>query len=124
MLMKTSTPKSLNNPRLQVPVLVATWFLVQFFLLWHFGIVTGYEARKYIVEANNLLQHGSFSTANFLFYSTEILLIAGCKTLGLGYGGVVALQLVANAASTVCFYQLVRRLTGNSTVAFFFTLAL
>jgi hypothetical protein len=122
--MKTFTPTSLHNSKLQAFVLTVTWILVQFFLLRHFGIVTGYEAKKYIVEADIFLQHGTYSTPNFLFYSTEILLIAGCKTLGLGFGGVVVVQLVANAASTVFFYRLIRQLTSKANVAFFFTLAL
>ncbi len=91
--------------------------------IYQFGIVTTLEATKYIDQANQLLQHGRYETGNFLFYSTEILLIAACQKLQIGYWPVVAVHLLLNAIATVCFYRLVKQFTGRSTVAFWFTLA-
>lgn len=99
------------------------WCLLHIVLFFHFGIVTGFESRKYIEQADHLLQNGTYASPNFLFYSTEILLIAATKKWQVGYWLVVAVQLLFNLFSTYAFYKTVVRFTNRSLVAFFFTLA-
>lgn len=122
--MKTLLAEKLNDKKLQATVLVIAWILVNLLLLLHFGIVTFYEATKYIEQADNLLQNGSYASQNFIFYSVEIWLIAAVKKLHVGYGAAIAVQLLLNAISTYFFYHVVQRLTAKPAVAFFFTLAL
>lgn len=122
--MRSPVPTDLNNKKLHSAVLATAWLLMHGILLWQYGVVTSYEATKYVSEADHLLKTGSYSSNNFLFYSTQILLIAASKSLHTGYGGVVAVQLLLNAVSTYCFYKTIERLTGRAAVAFFFTMAL
>lgn len=122
--MRMFVPPNLFNKNTHVAILAGTWLVLHSILLWQYGIVTSYEATKYIEQANNLLQTGSYSSHNFLFYSTQILLIVASKKLQIGYGAVVAVQLLLNAISTFFFYKTIEYLTRKSEVAFAFTLGL
>ena len=104
-------------------ILSTFWLLMQLMLLYQFGIVKVFEAHKYIEQANYFIQHGTYTTKNFLFYSTEILLIAGSLKLAGTYWMVIGVQLIFNALSTLCFYNTILWLTRRNNVAFFFTLA-
>lgn len=106
----------------QFIILVIVWSLLQFLAFYQFGIVASFEATKYIEQAQLLTDAGSYSSYNFLFYSTEILLIALCTKLNVNLGAVVLVQLVSNALSLFFFYKLVYRLTGQSIFAFIITL--
>lgn len=99
-----------------------TWLLFQIFFLMHFGIVTNYEAEKYISEAETFLKTNSFSSGNFLFYSVEILLIAFSKLTNSFPWFVVLVQLVVNAISIVLFYRLSYYLTRSNSKAFLLTM--
>lgn len=105
-------------------ILSAIWLVVQSIIFYQFGIVTGYEAKKYIYQADYFLQHGHYETGNYLFYSTEILLIALCKKIQAGYLPLVAIQLLFNAVATFCFYRIVMQFTLRGQVALGFTAAL
>ncbi len=91
--------------------LLLSWTLVQGFLLWHNGMVTGFEASKYIDEANYYLRYGNFTSANYHLYSTQIFLIALAIKFRLGFTVIVVLQLLLNLLATYMFYKL--------TVSFF-----
>lgn len=82
------------------------------------------EAAKYVAQADYFLAHGRYETGNYLFYSTQILLLAAVKQWHVGYWPAVAVQLFFNALSLVCFYRLVDKLTLRPRVAFWFTAAL
>jgi hypothetical protein len=86
--------------------LLFLWIVVQSFLIWQYGIVTGLEATKYIDEANHFLQFGYFNTNNHYLYSTEIFLIAAVIKLHLGYTVIVVVQLLLNLFATILFYRL------------------
>jgi hypothetical protein len=103
-------------------ILGVAWAIMQSILLYQFRIVTDFEATKYIEQANLLINNGSYSSNNFIFYSTEILLITACKKLQIGYWPVVAIQLLCNAISVFCFYKLTEKFTGKIRVAFWLTL--
>jgi len=114
--------QALQRPKTHATILLLAWCLLHLVLLFHFGIVTGFESRKYIEQADNLLRHGTYTSPNFLFYSTEILLVTASKKLQTGYWIVVAVQLLFNLASTYAFYKIVAKFTKRATVACFFTL--
>ena len=88
--------------------LLAIWFFIQAFLLYHYGIVTKLEASKYIDVAQYFLQHGYFPSANYYLYSTQIMLIALAIKWQAGFAAVVALQLALNLVATFSFYSLAK----------------
>jgi hypothetical protein len=106
-----------------VYILVFFWLAINSFLLLYNGIESGLESLKYIHQANLFLETGRFSSGNFLFYSVPILLIAFAVKTGMGYGLVVAIQLILNGISVYCFYKLVRKLTRSEKLAFIYTIA-
>jgi hypothetical protein len=79
---------------------------MQIFLLWKNGIVTDGESRKYIYEANLIETEGRLSTLSYSLYFTQILLISIISKLGLGYLGVVVVQLFLNLVATIQFHRL------------------
>ncbi|MEO6329334.1 MAG: hypothetical protein ABIO55_10390, partial [Ginsengibacter sp.] len=101
--------------------LLVIWLTIQCFLLWQNGIVTTFEAEKYISLARYFLKSGNFSSNKFWLYSTEIFLIAGTIKLHLNLIIVVVIQLLLNLLSTVMFYKLAAFFLKNSTLAFLVT---
>ena len=87
-----------------------------------FGIESTYEAEKYIFQAKHLLEIGSYTSKNFLFYSTQILLIAACKILALGYWPIVLMQMVLNSVSIFLFYHLILHYTTSNKHAFIYSI--
>src|SRR5215218_5364909 len=106
----------LQNQQFHFITLGIAWILLHCLLFYQFGIVTNFEAAKYIEQARLLIETGSYSTNNFIFYSTQILLIALCTKLGIGLWLVVMIQLFMNALSIYLFYRLVCLLTENKVV--------
>ena len=105
---------------LHLSVLFGLWLLVQIFCYQHFGIVTNLEATKYIDQAHNYLQTGTYSSPNFLFYSVQILLLATCLKYNISFVTLVVFQMLVNAFSILCFYRLAVRFS-NKNVAFIST---
>jgi hypothetical protein len=110
------------SARNQLIILMIAWLLLQGFLLTQFGIVTNYEAAKYLAQSDLLITTGTYSSNNFIFYSTQILLISLCTKLHIGFWVIVAVQMVANLLSIGLFYKLIRRFTQNSLLSFFASL--
>ena len=106
--------RRLCQPKLQVLSLGIIWVAFQMFFLWKNGIVTSLEAVKYIDQAHVFLATGRYSSGNFLFYSVEIMLIAGCLKFHISYLFIVALQIGINGLSVLCFYGLTKRLSRNA----------
>lgn len=98
-----------------------SWIIVQSFLLWRNGIVTGLEAAKYIEQAEKLIKFGKLSSNNFWLYSTEIFLIVLALKLHLGFVGVVIVQLILNLFATWMFYKLALAFLKNTMLSFFAT---
>ncbi len=94
-------------------IIFSAWVLLQIIILKQYGIVTGFEATKYIVEADALLETGNYSSGNFLFYSTQILLNALSKLTGTFPWLVVVFQVVINAVAVYFFYRLCLKFTGS-----------
>jgi hypothetical protein len=98
------------------------WLLMQIFFYKQYGIVTNLEAVKYINEANHFLATGKYSSDNFLFYSTQIMLIAFCIKLKIGFWFIVLFQMLLNALSLFCFYKMVKFISKNYLLSFLSTL--
>lgn len=103
--------------------LILSWIVVQSTILYKFGIVTDFEAKKYINEAGNLLQNGTVSTPNFWLYSVQIFLIAAAIKLNTGFLAVVIVQLFFNGLATYIFFRFISK-TSNRIAAFIITLLL
>jgi hypothetical protein len=88
---------------------------MQVLIFFHFGIETGFEARKYIEQAQVLLNTGKVSTPNFWLYSTEIFLIAAAIKLKTGFVSVVIVQLLFNALATFSLYKFCRAISNGTT---------
>lgn len=106
-----------NSIKIHVLLLALAWIVMQAIIWKQFGIVTSFEAAKYLEQAKNFIATGSYSTNNFLFYSTEILLIALCIKLNIGFGFLVFVQMMMNAFSLFAFYKLVDGFTNRKRIA-------
>ncbi len=104
--------------------LIILWAIVQGALLVKNGIHTDLEAQVYINVANHLLDQGSFEAAKSWFYLIPILLIAVCIKTGIGYAGVVVVQILVNGLATVCFHHTCRRLGASRTATLAATILL
>src|SRR5688500_14672738 len=80
------------------------WLTINLVSFSLFGIVTGFEASKYIRQANLLLAEGHFESGNYIFYSIPVLIIAFSKATGSFPWLVVVLQLMVSALSLFYFY--------------------
>ena len=85
--------------------LALTWIVIQTFLLWYNGIVTGLEAGKYITQAEHFLQAGKFTSSNYWLYSTQIFLLATAIKLQLAFTVIVAVQLFRHGSCLTNHYQ-------------------
>lgn len=119
--MKYKSSSILNQKNYPIIALGITWLFMQCFFLWQNGIVTNQEAIKYINEANHFLKTGTFSTGNFLFYSTQILLIAFCIKMKIGFLAIVIFQILINGISIICFYKIAKNISQNKFITWFST---
>ncbi len=115
---------SFNIIRRNIWLLASVWLLVQVAQLWVKGITTNMEGQVHVNVANYFLEHGHFEAAKSWFYAVPTLLLAFCIKTGIGYWGVILVQLLLNAIATVCFYKMSIHLSENRTVAFTATLLL
>jgi hypothetical protein len=119
---KTYDFKSGNLRRYDKTILLLLWFIVQGFLLWHYGVVTYLEADKYISQAEYFIQHGTLSTNNYWLYSTEVFLIVAAIKLHLGFTVIAIVQLLLNLFSTWMFYKLALSFLKRELLAFIVTI--
>jgi hypothetical protein len=101
--------------------LLFLWALVQALLFHHNGIVTNFEADKYITEAHLFIDTGKFYSPNYWLYSTEIFLLMAAIKLKIGFIWIVLIQLLLNLAATGMFYKLSLRFLQDRALAFFAT---
>ncbi|MEP7079877.1 MAG: hypothetical protein ABI784_04070 [Ginsengibacter sp.] len=95
---------------------------MQIFFIYQSGIVTDLEATKYINEAHHFIATGQYTTNNYLFYSVQILLIAFCLKLHIGFWFVVLIQIIFNGISVICFYKIVEKISNYKWLPFLCTL--
>ena len=113
----------LSSPYLPLLVLASIWIIMQVILFYRFGLVTGFEAEKYIYEANYFLTNGTVSTPNYWLYSVQIFLIAAAVKLKMGLFSVAFLQLLFSAWAAYAFYKFIAGISNWQT-AFILTLLL
>lgn len=104
-------------------ILFCIWLIIQVVIYYQYGIVTDFEAKKYINEAGNLLQNGTVSTSNYWLYSIQIFLIATAIKLKTGFLFVVILQLIFNGWAAFLFFKFISK-SSNRVTAFIITLFL
>jgi hypothetical protein len=107
-----------------IALLAAVWLLVQVSQLWVKGITTNMEGQVHVNVANYFLEHGHFEAAKSWFYAVPTLLLAFCIKTGIGYWGVIVVQLLMNALATGCFYNMSFHLSQNRAVPFIAALLL
>lgn len=108
-----STNQSFLYRHYDAVILFLCWALVQFSLLYQYGIATDMEAHKYITEAKNIISNGTVSTPNFWLYSVQIFLIAGALKLKTGFVSVYIIQLVFNGLATWSLYRYIRHISDK-----------
>lgn len=96
---------------------VLIWIIMQVLIYLQRGVVTDLEATKYIDEARVLLETGRYSSNNFLFYSVQIFLIAFCMKMNISYLFIVIFQMLMNGLSILCFFDLIKKITGRISIA-------
>lgn len=106
-----------------IALLSLTWIIVHTYLFTYRGIITGFEAGKYISQAQLIINHHSLSYTNLWFYSLPIMLIAFALKTSLGLGFVYVMQTLLNGYATYVFFKLSRQLS-NSITAFLATFLL
>lgn len=121
-LPQTSGTQQLN--RIFTVALILLWVVINSILLYHFGIVTTFESEKYISNADHLIEQGQLSSPQFLFYFTQIFIIALAKQSGTFPFLPVIIQLLANAYASICFYKTTILINGSKKVAVYATAAL
>ena len=104
-----------RNQRL---LLFSFWLLVQAALFFTYGVNATQESLKYIGAAEDLLYKGQLPETRYYFYLSTTLIIAFCIKTGLGYGGVVVIQLLLNLTATFYFYDALKKLQKNKLSAF------
>jgi hypothetical protein len=105
-------------------LLFICWAIVQFALLYHYGIITNNEAVKYTREAHNVLAGKNFSEQKYIFYSTYIYIHTLFIKLGFETVGVYIFQLLVNFIATYLFYKTALHIYRNKSTAFIAALLL
>jgi hypothetical protein len=95
--------------------LALCWLAVHSFLLYQNGIQTGFEARKYIEEADNLLKNGQVSSPNFWLYSTQIFLLAAAKKIQVGFIPVMLVQWAFSLFAAFTLHTFIKRVSNKAT---------
>lgn len=99
-------------------LIVAFWILMQSFLLYIYGIETGGESMKAILEAENLIKGNGLSYPSTYLYLTEIILIYLSLKIGVGFWFVLGIQLAVNLFALLYFFKFLERFTQSRLIAF------
>ena len=73
--------------------------------LYLYGIVTTFEAAKYIKEAERLINYQTLSASRFWFYSITIFIITISLQLKIGFTGAVIIQSLLNLLTILFFHR-------------------
>ena len=99
-------------------IIIILWLISTAIYIKHFGLFTHLEAEKYIYQAKNLIEHGSFTSVRFLFYCITILIIAFSFLIKTGIIGVFFLQAGLNLFSILLFRKALNKLFIHETTSF------
>ena len=104
-----------QQERKHILIFSLVWLVLQLLLLWHNGIFADGESIKYIDQAQKFLQNGKFTSNNFIFYSTQILLIAAVLKIKAGFWLIILIQFVFSWWATFSLYKLAHYLFNSLT---------
>jgi hypothetical protein len=117
-----TSPKFFIEKRILFSLIL--YFLLSGLLLYHFGLLTGGEAEKYIDNANRILQGHELRNGFFgIFYVAYSLLVAFFVKFNLPLVGIAVVQIVLSALAANCLYRLLQQTLKNNAVAFLFFIA-
>lgn len=86
-------------------IIVLFWLLFFLLHLYLYGIVTTFEAAKYIKEAERLINYQTLSASRFWFYSITIFIITISLQLKIGFTGAVIIQSLLNLLTILFFHR-------------------
>ncbi len=86
-------------------IIVLFWLLFFLLHLYLYGIVTAFEAAKYIKEAERLINYQTLSATRFWFYSITIFIITISLKLKIGFTGSVIIQSLLNLLTILFFHR-------------------
>ena len=86
-------------------IIVLFWLLFFLLHLYLYGIVTTFEAAKYIKEAERLINYQTLSATRFWFYSITIFIITISLKLKIGFTGAVIIQSLLNLLTILFFHR-------------------
>ena len=114
MAFKSIKPVALRYSRL---IIILLWVLSAAAYVYSFGFTTTLEAEKYINEANNFIDHGSFSAPRFWFYSITIFINVIAFKLHTGLIGSFILQGIFNLSAYLLFFKAMKKIFSNELTA-------
>lgn len=92
----------------------AAWLISTLIYLNIHGVVTELEATKYIDEANQFLQDGTFSAPRFYFYCVTIFILAFAIKLKLGMIGAFVIQASINLFAFMLLFKALGKIFQRS----------
>ncbi len=105
-------------------ILFFIWLLIQFFILFFNGIISGGEAEKYINEANLIINQQPLSSPVYFMYLIEILLVFIKIKFSLSFAFIVIIHLILNALALFRFQQFLKKSFNSDKWAFWGSLLL
>lgn len=100
-------------------VIITTWIISTIVYLYLHGIVSEFEAVKYIKEAKYHIESGSFSAPRFWFYSVTIFIMIVSLKLKIGMTGAFIMQAILNLFAYLFFYKALQKIFQVPQTAFF-----
>lgn len=116
--------EKLSYKKTQLVILFLLWAFIQSLLYLKVGIQPILESEKYINAAESLLNTGKLPGVRYLFYLNTTLIITFCLKTGLGYAGVVGIQLIINLIALAFFFVTLFKKQRTAYNAFITTLVL
>ncbi len=98
-------------------VLISAWVLFE--VMWYvsLGLHFDQESLKYILQADNIIEHHSLTELRYIFYGLTIAVITAARLLHIGLNGAVLILMVINLFSYLYFLKaLIKLFSGNTLV--------
>jgi hypothetical protein len=99
-------------------IVIAMWIVAELLLFSKFGFGFEMEAKKYIREADFILENRYLSQGRYLFYLSTIIIIALSSALKIGLYGAIAFILIINLSSYLLFFKALKKIFNARPPAF------
>lgn len=106
---------------------IVSWAIINIYSINNKGIVTNFEAARYIGESNLILNGNGFSDIAYFFYSVPIFLISFSRYIGCEYYIFIAIQYLCSLISILFLYATLVKISNRQIALFctiFYTLCL